>query len=290
MALSRKDIRKFLEDESLSLDNHTRDSQIALVDERKELSEPFSNGLMYPADPAGDPAEVYNCRCTMLSYMPDVSEDDRRETYNEWMSRKNAEERERETEYGVPYGEYSIGWDREYFDSDDFRNKFNITNNSDVNENLYKLSRECVLDNYGTKYESMYLLDAENGGIISSITDIKDKREQGVSYTDQFRRELEKAINSGKKIISIHNHPEGYPPSADDFRKAYENRLQFGLAIGGNGQVYQYANSNLKLLEKDCDNIHSEINSLYRGGFDIDNAYKTIYDLYGLKYKILRGG
>lgn len=27
--------------------------------------ETFSNGLLFPGDPAGDPAEVYNCRCTM---------------------------------------------------------------------------------------------------------------------------------------------------------------------------------------------------------------------------------
>lgn len=30
-----------------------------------EIDEPFSNGLMYPGDPNGDPSEVYGCRCTM---------------------------------------------------------------------------------------------------------------------------------------------------------------------------------------------------------------------------------
>ena len=29
------------------------------------LDEPFSNGLMYPGDPAGGPEEICNCRCTM---------------------------------------------------------------------------------------------------------------------------------------------------------------------------------------------------------------------------------
>ena len=28
--------------------------------------EMFSNGLLYPADPSGEPSEVYNCRCTMI--------------------------------------------------------------------------------------------------------------------------------------------------------------------------------------------------------------------------------
>ncbi|MBQ7792921.1 MAG: hypothetical protein IJ366_00545 [Clostridia bacterium] len=29
--------------------------------------EPFSNGLMYPGDPNGEPSELYNCRCTVVS-------------------------------------------------------------------------------------------------------------------------------------------------------------------------------------------------------------------------------
>ena len=33
--------------------------------EVQDLDQPFSNGLMYPGDPAGDAAETCNCRCTM---------------------------------------------------------------------------------------------------------------------------------------------------------------------------------------------------------------------------------
>jgi uncharacterized protein with gpF-like domain len=29
--------------------------------------EAFSNGLLFPGDPAGHPAEVYNCRCSMAA-------------------------------------------------------------------------------------------------------------------------------------------------------------------------------------------------------------------------------
>ena len=31
-----------------------------------EHNDRFSNGLLYPADPSGEPSEVYNCRCTMI--------------------------------------------------------------------------------------------------------------------------------------------------------------------------------------------------------------------------------
>lgn len=49
-----------------SLDAKTRDSHARIDGEIKELDEKFSNGLMYPGDPAGSAAEVINCRCALL--------------------------------------------------------------------------------------------------------------------------------------------------------------------------------------------------------------------------------
>lgn len=50
-----------------TLDNHTRESHVQLDGESVGYNETFSNGLEYPGDPAtDDPAEVYNCRCTMV--------------------------------------------------------------------------------------------------------------------------------------------------------------------------------------------------------------------------------
>ena len=48
-----------------TFDNRTRTSHALLHGEVVDMDEEFSNGLMFPADPDGDPAEVYNCRCTM---------------------------------------------------------------------------------------------------------------------------------------------------------------------------------------------------------------------------------
>jgi len=49
-----------------TLDGATRESHIAVDGEIRELDEPFSNGLMFPGDPAGGAAEVVNCRCAYL--------------------------------------------------------------------------------------------------------------------------------------------------------------------------------------------------------------------------------
>ena len=46
-------------------DNRTRESHAEIDGETVFLDEYFSNGLMCPADPTGEPEEVYGCRCTM---------------------------------------------------------------------------------------------------------------------------------------------------------------------------------------------------------------------------------
>jgi uncharacterized protein with gpF-like domain len=54
-----------------TLDFHTRPSHRALDGVSVPLGEKFDNGLEFPGDPHGAPAEVYNCRCTMSSVFPD---------------------------------------------------------------------------------------------------------------------------------------------------------------------------------------------------------------------------
>lgn len=50
-----------------TLDGHTRDSHADIDGEKQPVDHKFSNDCMYPGDPGGPPAEVYNCRCTMVS-------------------------------------------------------------------------------------------------------------------------------------------------------------------------------------------------------------------------------
>lgn len=54
-----------------ALDERTRVSHRHLDGEIKPVNEKFSNGLMHPGDTEGRPAEVYNCRCTMVPIVND---------------------------------------------------------------------------------------------------------------------------------------------------------------------------------------------------------------------------
>lgn len=48
-----------------TLDGHTRPTHRKADNEIVATDAKFSNGLLYPGDPSGPPAEVYNCRCVL---------------------------------------------------------------------------------------------------------------------------------------------------------------------------------------------------------------------------------
>jgi len=81
-------------------DYRTRDSHASHDGETVDPNKKFSNGLMYPGDPAGAPAEVYNCRCTMIAELADSKykdtyinaegKEEKYQSYQEWYEDKKA--------------------------------------------------------------------------------------------------------------------------------------------------------------------------------------------------------
>lgn len=59
-----------------TLDGRTRHSHAILDGERVDNEKKFSNGCMFPGDPNGPAAEVYNCRCTMIAAVDGVDTSD----------------------------------------------------------------------------------------------------------------------------------------------------------------------------------------------------------------------
>jgi len=205
--------------------------------------------------------------------------------YEEW-KKKFVGEKERELEYGVEYG--NLNCDLSYFKSKEFKDKIEqLDYPQPVKESILSCSIKAATENTGTKLESMYLINAKTGDIVASIDKQKDKIESGVSYTEDFKEALQKARKKGTSIISIHNHPEGYPPSLDDFMKAYENGYTDSFAVGHNGQLYRYQNKEVSITKKQCDEVQNTIAFMYKQGYDIDRAYMKEFKNLGLNYGIL---
>ena len=84
-----------------TLDNRTRYSHRLLDGEIRKVGEKFSNGVLYPGDPNGEPQEIYNCRCCLIGafdYLDnDLSDLSKRHTknfgnmsYSDWKSSKKS--------------------------------------------------------------------------------------------------------------------------------------------------------------------------------------------------------
>ncbi|MGM9587821.1 MAG: hypothetical protein ACI3VA_10085 [Candidatus Limivicinus sp.] len=193
-----------------------------------------------------------------------------------------------EKQYGVLYGEKATNVDFDYIYSKEYQDKFfEITDNSIVNQAIYDISRNILSHCDGTEYEDMFLFNMMDGTIIAKQTESRIKL--GIIYSDEFRAALEKIAYDGTPVIALHNHPHGTPPSADDFRKAYENKYAVGIIIGHNGLVYMYSNKSIEISKKTAEWIANDILFFCGQGYDVDRAYTEVYKYYGLSYLILKG-
>lgn len=76
-------------------DDRTRESHRELDGEEIELGGTFKNGCKFPGDPAGEPEEVYNCRCRLQRIVP-----------GSFFASKFHKERENTTIEGMSYEEW----------------------------------------------------------------------------------------------------------------------------------------------------------------------------------------
>ena len=75
-----------------TLDDRTRHSHEMVDGETVDVEDTFSNGLMFPADPDGDPEEVYNCRCTFVTRAMSIDGVDLTDVYGDYSEWEDAHE------------------------------------------------------------------------------------------------------------------------------------------------------------------------------------------------------
>lgn len=122
-----------------------------------------------------------------------------------------------------------------YINSGDFRKKFDcISNDKLLNRLLFQLSKKMLLHRTGTLYEDMYWIDLDTMEIVAeeSTNDI----EEGIFYSDKTKNVIKRYNN----LLTIHSHPNSYPPSIADFNSNFDNDYVMGIVICHNGKIYRY--------------------------------------------------
>jgi hypothetical protein len=163
---------------------------------------------------------------------------------------------EREDNEESRYGrDKSLSIDHKFIDGGLFRRKFDkLSNNKELNRNIYQCSKTILNHRSGTDFEDMYWFDGDNGNLFASITDMTEPSK--VVYQTDY---LEKFRNITNKV-TLHNHPRSMPPSIGDFESAYNNGYSKGIIICHNGIVFSY-----KSIEKPDKDIYETLTAGFRG-------------------------
>ena len=200
-------------------------------------------------------------------------------SYNDWYSEYVAKPRERELSGG------KFGANLDYVRSDEFVDKLkNHPKTSNLSESIARVSRQILQHRNGTQYEDYYLLDAETGRVVALSN--KARKIKGVVYNDQVRKAFKES--SEQSLVSIHNHPSGYPPSLSDFaslqQRSKNNTVKYGLTIGHDGSVYWYSKPNKRIHKKANQEYENLIEKMIKLGYTEVKAQEKTLALFAEKY------
>ena len=200
-------------------------------------------------------------------------------TYKEWYSKYVAEPREREL------SGRQFGANLDYVRSDKFVDKLkNHPKTSHISEPIARVSRQMLQHRNGTLYEDYYLLDAETGRVVALSN--KSRKRKGVVYNEQVRKAFKESPE--QSLVSIHNHPSGYPPSLSDLaslqQRSKNNTIKYGLTIGHDGSVYWYSKPNKRIHKKANQEYENLIEKMIKLGYTEVKAQEKTLALFAEKY------
>lgn len=157
-----------------------------------------------------------------------------------------------------------------------------ITEKEEVNNSIYECANEILKHRNGTNFEDLYLIDANTGDVIHKLTTCNLINE--VKYDDETKAKIAEAHEEGRRIIAIHNHPGGLPPSMDDGVSAYNNKYDIGVVVGHNLEVYTYSATDGDYSEEQCREVHNVISDSVQFSVDFeDEIWYTALKKFGME-------
>ena len=206
-----------------TLDSRTRHWHSSLDGVKVDNDKPFTNeygDIMYPGDPAADPSNIFNCRCTLIAsikgFERDVSDMDLRHddnlgdmTYDEWRAGKYDQTSDPITKqddiaeimkrkYGEEYAEYA--GNRYILNDDEFKTKY-----SDAEIDAFKKELE---------------------NIDKQIQELRKQEEDITGYKhDEYLEYLKKNGSSvDKEFEGYEDEKKAYDDIQDQIRKLEEQK------------------------------------------------------------------
>lgn len=215
-----------------------------------------------------------NCHCSTGPHMD-------RKIYNEWLdglasgkhslrfdeykTLKNT--KETESSKKVSYKNSVVS--KNMLNSSKFRRQFDkLSNDKNVNRNVYYLAKQILEHRSGTKYEDLAYIDTKTGKTL-----ISNKR--NIDFSCVPTKEMSKFLDEidDYSIIGMHNHPGSSVPSINDLVVAGKRKYLFGLVVCHNGNIYKY-------LIKNSDKFNINIASLALDVLQKDGYTKRVEEMF----------
>ena len=145
-------------------------------------------------------------------------------------------------------GDYNVDWEK--ISSLEYRKKFEkLSDNPKVAEAIEVRAKWALNNRNGLRTEEIYAINLDTGAELARI--VNQNVDSGVIRTKGFTKTLNEADKAGTKVLLIHNHPKGLPPSPGDINSLISNRNIAGITVGHNGSVYYYTRPKKMIPEED---------------------------------------
>ena len=177
----------------------------------------------------------------------------------------------------------SVNWKK--IQSDEYSHKFKkISSDKKVSSAIETRAKWALNNRDGSNTEELYAISLSNGREISRITN--QNFDFAVKRTVKFTGKLNYIDSTGEKVLLIHNHPRGLPPSLSDINALFGNKNVSGITIGHDGSIYYYSRPDSVISNDDWSIAMKHFNS-YSETTAMEKALELLSAKFGFVFEKL---
>lgn len=230
------------------------------------------------------------CRCSFVPHVEDwdkwmdeyVEKHEKNEIETVKIKQSFLNERE-ESPRKMKEGDYAVDWS--IIQSDEYESRLSkLSENKKVIQSIKTRCKWMLNNKDGLNTEEMYAIDLDSGKEIARITN--QNLPFGIKRDDTFTARLNEADKQNVRILLMHNHPRGMPPSIEDINELFKNQNVCGITIGHDGSLYYYTKPNNKIDSSEYW-VASKKYSRYNEYTGIEKAIEDLSKKYDFTFKIL---
>lgn len=223
-------------------DNRVRDTHLLMDGTKRSENGTFGDDILetplkYPADPDGDPEEIYNCRCRLGVVLQGIDHSKDAELYEQFMKEKYPESYQKMQEnkgYQAKQEQIEQAKERkERLEAELAQKQPAESVESAFTPSDKQLAYEEAIRNESIEKGTYF--DADGNVLLTSEGDSAE-----VSFDPiEFNHKVEQAVWDGVQVDFTHNHPFNEIFSPEDVRNLENLENHSASAVCANGTTYR---------------------------------------------------